>query len=248
MDVSNFNIIEKKTENLENDIKDNNNNGNNKIYLDIIKNSPCLKLCILEGSFWFSEESERVYIFICLLFFEYSEYIHNYFYKNFVNKNHSSKNKSLNNTNNNISICFCIYFIISQKIILIINHLFYLLIQHSYSTNSARTQQQKFIYISQELSIIVPFITKYRFSFILAGFLLKKNFYDINKVKNEFSMYFIIQKIIFYLRLNYVIIFLFYNLLINIKDEEFLYFIDYYFVDFFIIIFDYLVVILSLIF
>ena len=224
-----------------------------------MNNYPCLKLCILEGSFWFSEESERIYIFLCLIFFEYSEYINNYFYLNTFNEKDSSNNQSLllknTNTNNNknkdkknISIYLYIYFIISQKLILIINHIFYLLIQHSYSTNSAKTQQQKFIKISSICGIMIAFISKYRFSFIIVGYLLNKNFIDKNTEKNEFSLFFIIQKIILYLRLNYAGIFLFYNLLIKIRDEEFLQMIDYYLVDFSIIFFDYLVIMLSSIF
>ena len=258
--VLSFNIIDNNSKKTSNNDLNKNNVQNNK-YFNLMNNYPCLKLCILEGSFWFSEESERIYIFLCLIFFEFSEYINNFFYSNTFNEKDSSNNQSLElnntntntNTNNNknkknISIYLYIYFIISQKVILIINHIFYLLVQHSYSTNSAKTQQQKFIKISSICGIMIAFISKYRFSFIIVGYLLKKNFFDKSTTKTEFSLFFIIQKIILYLRLNYVGIFLFYNLLIKIRDEEFLQLIDYYFVDFSVIFFDYLVIVLSLIF
>ena len=255
-----FNIINKM---LENNKKFNDSNlenakeNKNSSYLYYYNNFVYLKLCIVQGSFWLSDESEKIFIFLSLIIFEFTEYINNYLYINIFNMKSDKKNLDLtiiedNKTINdkNISLLSFIFYIIIQKTLISMNQLLFLLIIHSYDFNSSKQQKQKFIkFISSFLPNMATFIANYKFSFIIIGYFLEKNFITKKDNRNtiEFSIYFMIKRIIINLRLNDSVILLIFHSLINIKEEESLEFYSYYLVDFILFAFDYLCVIFSII-
>ena len=103
--------------------------------------------------------------------------------------------------------------------------------------------------MSSVLGIIISYISNFKFSFITIGYFLEKNFYTKknNKKIIEFSIYFILKRIIINLRLNNSVILLIFNSLIKMKEEELLEFYSYFLVDFILFFFDYLCIVISLV-
>ena len=114
-------------------------------------------MCIIQGTFWLSDESEKIYVFLSLIFFELSEYMNKFLYLNFFNIKHDRNDSNLssgintNNTNNNnnkgfktknVSLLSFIFYIIIQKITINMNQLLFLLIVHSYDLNTSKQQKQ----------------------------------------------------------------------------------------------------------
>ena len=197
-----------------------------------------LKLCVIQGSFWLSDESEKIIIFISLVFFEVTEYMKHYLYLNYLNGNKTAKNK-----NKNITCIAVICYVIIQKITLGMNQMLFLLVIHSYDFNSSKQQKQKFIKISSLLSSIATFIANYKFSFVVAVYFIEKKYLEKKEEKKEinFSLIFILKRIIINLRLNNTTLFLIFNYLIKMKEEEAMEFISYFLVDFILFVFDYFV-------
>ena len=139
-----------------------------------------LKLCVIQGSFWLSDESEKIIIFISLVFFELTEHMKHYLYLNYLNGNKNAKNK-----NKNITCITVIFYVIIQKITLGMNQMLFLLVIHSYDFNSSKQQKQKFIKISSLLSSIATFIANYKFSFVVAVYFIEKNILKKKKKKNK---------------------------------------------------------------
>ncbi len=163
---------EKYKDKSNKDKKDNSSNynyeHNNFIYL---------KLCIVQGIFWLSDETEKIYLFLSLIFFEFSNYVIEYLYFNFFNFSKDRKESEFPlKQNKNASLIAFIFYIIIQKIIIYMNHLFFLLIMHSYDINSCKQQQEKFIRISPNLALIVSYIVNFKFSFLTSAYYFEKNF------------------------------------------------------------------------
>ena len=237
-----LNILSKgKNTNLTPDGKNldffDNNNHNNFMYL---------KLCIIQGIFWLSDESEKIYLFIGLIFYEYSSDIIKYLYKN-INTKNLDQLSSKNNNVQNISIISIIFYIIIEKIIINMNQIFFLLIIHSYDFNSSRQQQQKFIKISTYLGIIISYISNFKFSFLTAAYYFDSNIFkkELNKKRIYFSISFILKRIIINLRMNNSAILLIFHSLIKIKEEKLWDFCAYYLEDFIFFFFDYIFVIFA---
>ena len=223
-----------------------------------------LKMCIIQGTFWLSDESEKIYVFLSLIFFELSEYMNKFLYLNFFNIKHDRNDSNLssgintNNTNNdnnkefktkNVSLLSFIFYIIIQKITINMNQLLFLLIVHSYDLNTSKQQKQKFMRISSFLEKWITTITNYKFSFITAVYIIEKNFYKIkdNKIEIRFSLFFMLKRIIINLRLNNSINLFIFQSLITIKEEESFGLFSYYLIDFMLFLFDYLCVVVQLV-
>ena len=204
-----------------------------------------LKLCIIQGIFWLSDESEKIYLFISLIFYEYSKYLTEYLYKNINSKN----SLQLSSKNNNESLISIIFYIIIQKIIINMNQLFFLLITHHYDINTTRQQQQKFIKISSFLLNAISYLSNFKFCFLTATYYFDKHYLkkESNKMRIGFSIYFMLKRIIVNLRMNNSMVLLIFHSLINIKAEKLLDFCVYYLVDFAFSLFDYIFVIFALI-
>ena len=218
-----------------------------------------LKMCIIQGTFWLSDESEKIYVFLSLIFFELSEYMNKFLHLNFFNIIHERNDSNLSsgiNTNNssnkgfkkkNVSLFSFIFYIIIQKITINMNQLLFLLIVHSYDMNTSKQQKQKFMRISSFLEKWITTITNYKFSFITAVYIIEKNFYKINnnKIEIRFSLFFILKRIIINLRLNNSINLFIFQSLIIIKEEESFGLFSYYLIDFMLFLFDYLCVVVQ---
>ena len=207
-----------------------------------------LKLCIVQGIFWLSDESEKIYLFISLIFYEYSLDIVKYLSKN-INAKKLDSLSTKNNNNTKIAIISTIFYIIIQKVIINMNQLFFLLIVHSYDINSSRQQQQKFIKISSSLGIMTSYISNFKFSFLTVAYYFDKNFFkkELNKKSINFSISFILKRIFINFRMNNSAILLIFHSLIKIKEEKLWDFCAYYLEDFIFFFFDYVFVIVALI-
>ena len=83
-------------------------------------------------------------------------------------------------------------------------------------------------------------VSFYKFNFILLGFYLGKGIYDKNENNNYYSLELIIRKILLNLR-NYMdIIYLFYQMFINVNNELFIELLIYSMVNISLFIFDYI--------
>jgi len=237
---------EKYKDKSNKDKKDNSSNynyeHNNFIYL---------KLCIVQGIFWLSDETEKIYLFLSLIFFEFSNYVIEYLYFNFFNFSKDRKESEFPlKQNKNASLIAFIFYIIIQKIIIYMNHLFFLLIMHSYDINSCKQQQEKFIRISPNLALIVSYIVNFKFSFLTSAYYFEKNFLkkENNKKIIEFSIFFIVKRIIINQRMNCSVFLVILLSLMHIKEEQLWDFYAYYLEDFIFFLLDYLYVIIALIF
>ena len=214
-----------------------------------------LKLCIIQGSFWLSDESEKIYIFLSLIFFELSEYMNKHLYINFFNITNDNNDFILSNAINNkgfktknLPLISFIFYIIIQKMTINMNQLLFLLIVHSYDMNTSKQQKQKFMRISSFLEKWITTITNYKFSFITAAYFIEKNFYKIknNKCTIGFSLFFILKRCIINLRMNNSINLYIFQSLISIKEEESFGLFSYYLIDFMLFVFDYLCIVVEL--
>ena len=233
---------------------DKNENFNHRIEYNsnyyFLNNFIFLKLCLVQGIFWLSEETEKIYLFLNLIFLELSAHMNNYLYQNIFNMNRDNQNLTeFNGKTKKISLISFIFYIIIQKITINMNQIFFLMIVHSYDINSARQQQVKFIKISLDLGLIISYISNFKFSFLTLGYYFEKNYFSNkdNKKSIKFSIFFIIKRIIINLKLNNSAILLVYHSLIKMKDEQLWNFCTYYLEDFIVFLFDYLFVIVSLI-
>ena len=214
-----------------------------------------LKLCIIQGSFWLSDESEKIYIFLSLIFFELSEYMNKHLYINFFNITNDDNDFILSNAINNkgfktknLPLISFIFYIIIQKMTINMNQLLFLLIVHSYDMNTSKQQKQKFMRISSFLEKWITTITNYKFSFITAAYFIEKNFYKIknNKCTIGFSLFFILKRCIINLRMNNSINLYIFQSLISIKEEESFGLFSYYLIDFMLFVFDYFCIVVEL--
>ena len=130
------------------------------------------------------------------------------------------------------------------------NNLFFLLIIHSYDINSCKQQQEKFIRISSGLAIIVSYIVNFKFAFLTSAYYFEKKFFkkENNEKIIEFSIYFIVKRIIINQRMNFSVIIVIYHSLLHINEEQLWDFCTYYLEDFIFFLLDYLYVFLALIF
>ena len=218
-----------------------------------------LKLCIIQGSFWLSDESEKIFIFLSLIFFEFSEYFNNIFYLNIANNTailkeiKKGKGKIELYEIQNEPIFSNIFYIIIQKMIINMNHIFILLIIHCYDINASKSQEQKFIKVFPSLGEIISYTSNFKFSFISICYFLEINLNNIFKIRTneegiEFLLFFILKRIIINLKLNNSGILLIYHSLFKAKEEELLSLYNYYLADFILFLFDFIYIIFSFVF
>ena len=224
-----LNIINKYEENVGKD---------EHLLINYYNNILFLKLCIIQGSFWLSDESEKIFIFLSLVYFEVTEYINNSFYLNIINKRKNIKSfrdilKEVqegkekiddNIKNKGESFLFSgIFYIIIQKTIINMNHIFTLLIIHCYDMNSSKSQQQKFIKVFPTLGDIIAYISNFKFYFITICYFLEINLKNVCKKKFdedrfEFLVCFILKRIIINLKLNHSRLLLIFHSLTKSKE------------------------------
>ena len=255
MQNSNFSFfdINSKDKLKNRNLTDNENNNENKNLLIIkrIDGLPYIKVFLISCFLWMSDEAQKFFLLVIILpFYEVLNYLSNYFYAE-INKVNLFKeqNKELNsnespNVNNNININFYslkfILYLIIQDMFIIGNHAAFALTKHSFGFEIDKVQQTKVIYVLKFLQAIFGNVSFYKFNFILVGFYLKKGIYEEWENNNNYSLNFIIRKILLNFRIDMDIIYIFYEMLINKNNEIFIELLIYSMVNISLFIFDYI--------
>ena len=237
------------------------NNSQNNFEKSKVNGLPCIKLCLILIFSWISDEGQKLFGLIILMpFLEILDYISNYFYNqinneniyeteisndldetkpeevsNSINKNQNKENKKKNKIH--YYLFYFLFYIIIQDMFLIANQSSFALTKNSFGLDRDIIQKAKGLYVLKFLGTILGGISKYRFTFIILGFFLEKGIH--NKDNNEFSMNFIVRKILLSLRIDLDIIYLFYQMLINVNDKLFIDLFVYFFVNISLLLLDY---------
>ena len=255
--ISNDKMINKN----QREIEDSKNMENNFINIRKIEGLPCIKLCLLFFYIWISDEGQRLFGLIILYpILEILDYLSNNFDSKINDIIYKKKNSdldetrpeevlSLNSINDNKNknnkrkmnyyLFYFIFYILLQDMFLVINHSSFALIKNSFGFDSEKMHRAKFLHISKVFKELIIYIEKYRYIFFILGYFLEKSIYDKYN-KNEYSMHFLVRKVLLGLRIDLDIIFFFYQMLININDKIFVDCFIYIFVNLGLFIFDYL--------
>ena len=218
---------------------------------------PVIKLFLLLTFFWVSDEGQKLFGLVILL--PYLEIL-NYLSEHFNSKideiihkkeknNFDSTNSELNsindihsdrkNNNNNLYIFYFIYYLMIQEMFIIANQTAFALMKNSFGLETDKVQQVKALYVLKFLQPIFGKATRYRFTLIILGFYLEKNFYDKNGNNKDYSLDFILRKLILGLRIDLDILYIFYQMLININDRLFVDLYIYFYVNASLFVLDY---------
>jgi hypothetical protein len=219
---------------------------------------PVIKLFLLLVFFWISDEGQKLFGLVILLPFleilsnlsehfnsKIDEIVHEKEKNNFDSTN--SELNSINdvrsdrkNNNNNLYIFYFIYYLMIQEIFIIANQSSFALMKNSFGLDTDKIQQVKALYVLKFLKPIFGKVAGYRFTLITLGFYLEKNFYDKNGNNKDFSLDFILRKLILGFRIDLDILYIFYQMLININDRLFVDLYIYFFVNASLFFLDYL--------
>ena len=102
---------------------------------------------------------------------------------------------------------------------IISNQVSFSFMKNSFGFDIDKTQQSKSLYILKFLSPFFGNVSFYGFSLIILGFYLEKGIYERNGKTKDFSLNFILRKILLNIRIDIDILFAFYQMLININDK-----------------------------
>lgn len=234
------------------------NNYDNKKFFESrkVEGLPTIKIFLIFCFCWISDVSEKLFGFIILIpFLEILDYLSKYFYSkmndnnqnfdldetkpveisNSINNNQNTENKK----KNNLYMFYFLFYLIIQDMFLIANQSSFALLKDSFGFDSDKEQQIKALHVLKFLNPLFGFVSKYRFGLIILGFFLEKGIYDKDN-KNQFSMDFLVRKILLSLRIDLDILYIFYQMLINVNDRLFANLFIYSLVNFTLFLFDYL--------
>ena len=221
-----------------------------------IDGQPIIKLFLILIFYWISDEGQNLFGLVILFpFLEILNYFSDY-YKSRIdeiihekeNNSFRSSNSELNSINvvkvkskknSNLYISYFSFFIFIQEMFIIANQSSFALIKYSFGLDTDKVQQMKFIYVLTFLKPIFGSITKYRFTLIILGFYLEKNIYDKFGSNKNYSLDFILRKLLLGLRIDLDILYIFYQMLININDRLFIDLYVYFFVNASLFVLDY---------
>ena len=127
-----------------------------------------------------------------------------------------------------------------QEMFIIANQTAFALMKNSFGLETDKVQQVKALYVLKFLQPIFGKATRYRFTLIILGFYLEKNFYDKNGNNKDYSLDFILRKLILGLRIDLDILYIFYQMFINKNDRLFVDLYIYFFVNASLFFLDYL--------
>ena len=103
---------------------------------------------------------------------------------------------------------------------LIANQSAFSLMKYSYGLEIDTHQKNKFVYVLKFLKTVLLNLSKYKYIFIVLGFFLEKGIYD--KYNNQqYSLDFLIRKIMLAFRINLDLIYFFYEMLVEVNDTIF---------------------------
>ena len=204
-----------------------------------------------------SDESQKLFGLIILLpFLEILNYLSNYYYSeikeiintknndDYIDENQNDISKSINDAENknknikNLYIYYVIFYIIIQEMFIMANQNSFSLMKYSFGFEIDKVQQQKALYILKFLKPFFGNFSYYRYSLIILGFYLEKEIYDNNE--KNYSLDFIIRKILINFGINTDTIYLFYQMLITINDKYLVDLLIHLIVNFSLFIFDYI--------
>ena len=257
-DIEVFKADEKSSTDLSNKNNDDITDKNKFLIKKRVDGLPLIKLFLLLLFFWISDEGQKLFGLVILLpFLEILSYLSDYFNSKIdeiIHKkqknNFDSTNSELNsindastdrkNSNKNLYIFYFIYYLMIQEMFIIGNQSAFALLKNSFGLDSDKVQQVKVLYVLKFLSPIFGKVVRYRFSLIILGFYLEKNFYDKNGNNKDYSLGFILRKLILGLRIDLDILYIFYQMLININDRLFIDLYIYFFVNASLFVLDYI--------
>ena len=108
-----------------------------------------------------------------------------------------------------------------QDMFLVANQSAFALMKYSYGLETDSPQKNKFVYVLKFLKVVLLNVSKYKYMFIVLGFFLEKGIYD--KYNNQqYSLDFLIRKIILAFRINLDLIYFFYIMLVEVNDQIFI--------------------------
>jgi hypothetical protein len=246
---------------------ENNNNNNSQnvsndltnknIYLknNRVEGLPGIKIFLFLTFCWISDHGEKLFGLIILVpFLEIMDYLSQDFQAKMnekpnedtnetrpvevadsINSNHTTENKP----KNNMYVYYFLFYFISQDMFLIGNHSAFALLKYSFGFENDKTQQIKAIKVFTLLRPLFSHVTKYRYGLIILGYFLEKSIYDNNN-KGEYSKDFLLRKILLGIRIGMDMIYIFYQILINVNDKLFVQLFIYSFVNISLFLMDYL--------
>lgn len=253
-----------KRKNISNSENMNINNIEQKFLNSIkVQGLPQIKLFLIMVYTWVSEESQRLYgLIIFLPFLEFFNYLSNNYYsklndiiyknKNFNLDDERSEDSSNTNANNEIQneekknkkqhnyyLFYFFFYITIQDMFLIANQSAFALMKYSYGLEIDSQQKNKFIYVLKFLKTVLLNTSKYKYMFIVLGFFLEKGIYD--KYNNQqYSLDFLIRKIMLAFRINLDLIYFFYEMLIQVNNKIFTDLLVYCVVNMSLFLLDYI--------
>jgi len=260
--IENIENIENNFEKI--DIKDNkipkNIGSKEKIKICSVNGFPCKKLCLINLCFWLSDESERLYLVLLFIpFLEYFDYLADFFYTKIIDivffpdkpnypistrinlDNTQNSSNYLTNTNSmkkknkpaDIYISSFIFFILAQNSILHLNHIIFLLTQRSYEYCFSTRQGQKVIF-ARFLKSLVDYVGKYKFSFVVIGYIVTRRQLIINKKLKNFTIVYTFPRILLFVRISFNLILFSAFTLVNVDNDVFIHLDMYCFIDLFL--------------
>lgn len=260
--IENIENIENNFEKIDN--KDNkipkNYGSKEKIKICSVNGFPCKKLCLINLCFWLSDESERLYLVLLFIpFLEYFDYLADFFYTKIIDivffhdkpnyplstrinlDNTQNSSNYLTNTNSmkkknkpaDIYISSFIFFILAQNSILHLNHIIFLLTQRSYEYCFSTRQGQKVIF-ARFLKSLVDYVGKYKFSFVVIGYIVTRRQLIINKKLKNFTIVYTFPRILLFVRINFNLILFSAFTLVNVDNDVFIHLDMYCFIDLFL--------------
>ena len=261
--VNNLNNIENKNEEADNKIPKNVEDKGN-IIICSVNGFPCKKLCLINLCFWLSDESERLYLILLFIpFLEYFDYLADFFYTKIIDivffpdkhnyplstrlnlDNTQNSSNFLTNTNSkkkttkpvDIYISSYIFFILAHNTILHLNHIIFLLTQRSYEYCFSTRQSQKVIFASF-LKDLVNYVGKYKFSFVVIGFIVTRRQLIINKKLKNFTIVYTFPRILLFVRISFNFILFTAFTLVNVDNDVFIHLEMYCLIDLFLELVD----------
>lgn len=260
--IENIENIENNFEKIDN--KDNkipkNIGSKEKIKICSVNGFPCKKLCLINLCFWLSDESERLYLVLLFIpFLEYFDYLADFFYTKIIDivffpdkpnyplstrinlDNTQNSSNYLTNTNSmkkknkpaDIYISSFIFFILAQNSILHLNHIIFLLTQRSYEYCFSTRQGQKVIF-ARFLKSLVDYVGKYKFSFVVIGYIVTRRQLIINKKLKNFTIVYTFPRILLFVRISFNLILFSAFTLVNVDNDVFIHLDMYCFIDLFL--------------
>ena len=262
------NIENKNNNEAAIDIQDNkipkNIEDKGNIIICSVNGFPCKKLCLINLCFWLSDESERLYLILLFIpFLEYFDYLADFFYTKIIDivffpdkhnyplstrlnlDNTQNSSNFLTNTNSkkkttkpvDIYISSYIFFILAHNTILHLNHIIFLLTQRSYEYCFSTRQSQKVIF-ARFLKDLVNYVGKYKFSFVVIGFIVTRRQLIINKKLKNFTIVYTFPRILLFVRISFNFILFTAFTLVNVDNDVFIHLEMYCLIDLFLELVD----------